>query len=85
MAKNITCRAGWRTCLWLTVCGGCWLAQEGDSFRAQITIDLGSFPSAEEAALAHDRAAVWTLGVMAGTNLDKRKQLLGHGTCECLR
>lgn len=56
--------------------------QEGDQFRAQITIDLGTFPSAEEAALAHDRAAVWTLGIMASTNLEKRKQLLGHGTCE---
>jgi len=55
--------------------------KEGDQFRAQITIDLGTFPSAEEAALAHDRAAVWTLGIMASTNLEKRKQLLGHGTC----
>jgi hypothetical protein len=63
--------------------GFCW-TQDGAEFRAQITIDLGTFPTAEEAALAHDRAAVWTLGVMASTNLDKRKQLLGHGNCEAI-
>ncbi len=31
-------------------------------------MDLGKFDSEEEAARAHDRAAVWCLGLTAATN-----------------
>jgi len=36
--------------------------------RAQVEVDLGKFEGAEEAARAHDRAAVWCLGLTAPTN-----------------
>jgi len=49
---------------------------EGNSWRAQITIDLGLYSTAAEAARAHDRAAMWTLGVTAKTNLAKGRELL---------
>jgi hypothetical protein len=35
---------------------------------AQVEVDLGKFEGAEEAARAHDRAAVWCLGLTAPTN-----------------
>ena len=41
-----------------------WLARA----RAQVEVDLGKFEGAEEAARAHDRAAVWCLGLTAPTN-----------------
>eukprot|EP00192_Tetraselmis_astigmatica_P000159 CAMPEP_0117665736 /NCGR_PEP_ID=MMETSP0804-20121206/9980_1 /TAXON_ID=1074897 /ORGANISM="Tetraselmis astigmatica, Strain CCMP880" /LENGTH=1337 /DNA_ID=CAMNT_0005473191 /DNA_START=336 /DNA_END=4349 /DNA_ORIENTATION=+ len=50
--------------------------QEGGSWRAKITIDLGLYPSPGEAAAAHDRAATWTLGVTANTNLAKGNKLV---------
>ena len=34
----------------------------------QVEVDLGKFDSADEAARAHDRAAVWCLGLTATTN-----------------
>jgi len=36
--------------------------------RTQVEVDLGKFEGAEEAARAHDRAAVWCLGLTAPTN-----------------
>ena len=34
----------------------------------QVVVDLGKFDSEEAAARAHDRAAVWCLGLTATTN-----------------
>ena len=36
--------------------------------QLQVEVDLGKFDSADEAARAHDRAAVWCLGLTATTN-----------------
>ncbi|KAK9845452.1 hypothetical protein WJX81_006742 [Elliptochloris bilobata] len=40
----------------------------GGKWQAKVEVDLGKFESAEEAARAHDRAAVWCLGLTATTN-----------------
>ena len=45
----------------------CWRGM-GGWLRAQVEVDLGKFDSAEEAARAYDRAAVWCLGLTAPTN-----------------
>ena len=38
------------------------VAQVGRGWKAYLTVDLGTFPSAQEAARAHDRYAVHTDG-----------------------